>query len=153
MSISVPFTGGCACGAIRYESSAAPLLMMQCHCRDCKHFSGSAYAAYVWVPTPALTFSKSEPKYYGVPGISGNTLYRGFCPKCGSPLGWKSDAFSDARGLSAASLDDPSGLEPTAELYTSRAEPWEVLHPELPHFETQPSEQEIQALLERLSKT
>jgi len=150
MAIFVPFTGGCACGAIRYECSAAPLQMWQCHCRDCKRFTGSAFAAYVWVPTPALTFTKGEPKYYGVLGLSGNPLYRGFCPTCGSPLGWKSDVYSDIRGLSAGSLDDPSGLEPTGEAFTSRAEAWESLNPALPHFETFPSEAEIQALFERL---
>ena len=30
------FSGGCACGAIRYECSAAPLMMLNCHCRDCQ---------------------------------------------------------------------------------------------------------------------
>ena len=33
--MAVPFTGGCACGAIRYECTAEPLYMGNCHCRDC----------------------------------------------------------------------------------------------------------------------
>jgi hypothetical protein len=36
-----PYTGGCACGAIRYEISAEPLAMTDCQCRDCQHMSGN----------------------------------------------------------------------------------------------------------------
>lgn len=43
MPVSVPFTGGCACGAIRSDCSAAPLLVWKCHCRDCQRATGSAF--------------------------------------------------------------------------------------------------------------
>ncbi len=29
-------TGGCLCGAIRYETEADPVVMVNCHCRDCQ---------------------------------------------------------------------------------------------------------------------
>lgn len=38
------FTGGCMCGAIRYESSAVPIVTGNCHCRDCQEARGSAFA-------------------------------------------------------------------------------------------------------------
>ncbi len=147
MAISVPFTGGCGCGAIRYERSAAPLFMVKCHCQDCQRASGSAFATNVWVPVPALTFTKGEPKYYGVKGFSGNTVYRSFCPDCGLPLGAKADAVPEFRMLSVASLDDPSGLEPVMEGWTSSAHPWDILHPDIPQFETRSTDEEVQALL------
>ena len=34
--MSEPYTGGCACGAIRYEISDEPLVMDDCQCRDCQ---------------------------------------------------------------------------------------------------------------------
>jgi hypothetical protein len=40
-------SGGCACGAIHYECNADPVVMLNCHCRDCQRASGSAYAAVV----------------------------------------------------------------------------------------------------------
>ena len=71
MPISVPFTGGCACGAIRYECSCEPLLCWKCHCRDCQRSSGSAFAVVVIVPATAFKFTKGEPNYYAVKGKSG----------------------------------------------------------------------------------
>ena len=38
------------CGAVRYECTAEPIFMGNCHCRDCQQASGSAYAAAIGVP-------------------------------------------------------------------------------------------------------
>jgi hypothetical protein len=50
-------SGGCACGAIQYECSADPVLMLNCHCRDCQKASGSAYAAIAVLPKSAVQIS------------------------------------------------------------------------------------------------
>src|SRR5437764_12460030 len=41
MNMKIPFTGGCSCGAIRYESTAEPIMMFKCHCRDCQQATGA----------------------------------------------------------------------------------------------------------------
>lgn len=146
MAVSAPFTGGCACGAIRYESAAPPLLMWNCHCRDCQRASGSAFAALVYVPTPAFRFLQGEPRYHTAQGLHG-TVQRGFCPACGSPIAVKPDRFPDFRGVSAASLDDPRGVTPLADLWTSSAHPWDVMNPNIPKFEQGPTEEQWQALM------
>lgn len=33
-------TGGCVCGAIRYEVTAEPIVTFNCHCRDCQKTTG-----------------------------------------------------------------------------------------------------------------
>ena len=63
-----PFSGGCACGAVRYDCSAEPLLSFNCHCRDCQRTSGSAFALVLMVPTGAFTITKGTPRYYRVTG-------------------------------------------------------------------------------------
>jgi len=55
-------SGGCACGAIHYECSADPVLMLNCHCRDCQQASGSAYAAIVVLPKSAVQISRVTTK-------------------------------------------------------------------------------------------
>ena len=43
-------TGGCLCGAVRYESAGEPVFSLHCHCRDCQRSSGTAYIAAMRVP-------------------------------------------------------------------------------------------------------
>ena len=52
--MTIPFYGGCACGAIRYECTAEPLEMFCCHCRDCQQASGGPYSPAVLVPSTAF---------------------------------------------------------------------------------------------------
>src|SRR6266508_1325480 len=82
----VPFFGGCACGATRYECSAEPLYMGNCHCRDCQRATGSAYFAAVGVAASAFRLTSGAPQYYEKSADSGNMMRRAFCPRCGSPL-------------------------------------------------------------------
>jgi hypothetical protein len=41
--------GGCACGAMRYRLTAAPLIVHACHCRDCQRLTGDAFALNTWI--------------------------------------------------------------------------------------------------------
>jgi hypothetical protein len=76
--MAVPFTGGCACGAIRYECAAEPLYMGNCHCRDCQRATGSAYFAAVSVSTTAFRQLSGAPTWYEKHADSGNTMRRAF---------------------------------------------------------------------------
>jgi hypothetical protein len=67
--MKIPFTGGCMCGAIRYECSTEPLAMGICHCRDCQRATGSAFAAALMLPRNAVTIigELMVPHSYTVP--------------------------------------------------------------------------------------
>ena len=41
--VTLPITGGCQCGAIRYEVIGEPRQVVVCHCTDCQRQSGSAF--------------------------------------------------------------------------------------------------------------
>ena len=78
-------SGRCACGAVSYECEADPVMMFNCHCRDCQRASGTAYAAIVIV-LKANVRMRGEPRYHKVVGNAGSGIERGFCGACGSQL-------------------------------------------------------------------
>jgi hypothetical protein len=116
-------TGGCFCGAVRYETDADPVLMVNCHCRDCQRAGGGAYAPVMVVPGAALKL-KGEPRYFKTVGEAGKAVERGFCGNCGCQLLTKLERMPDVIGIQAASLDDPKRYKPGMELFTESAQPW-----------------------------
>ncbi len=134
MPIPTAFSGGCACGAICYESSEAPVAMVNCHCRDCQRAGGSAYAPTVVVRATALRLTSGEPTYHTVTAESGSTVRRAFCGACGAPLLAMTSRRPAFIGLRAGSLDDPSWFRPTADVWSASAQPWDVLDPGVAHF-------------------
>jgi len=136
----ISFTGSCACGAIRYECSAEPLIGSNCHCRDCQHASGSAFCANLIVPAAAFRIIKGEPKFYSMAGGSGQLVSRQFCADCGSPLFARTGANPQIVVIKVGSLDDPSWYQPSRDIYTERAQPWDYMNPVLPKFAKGPVE-------------
>jgi hypothetical protein len=130
--MKIPFTGGCMCGAIRYECSAEPIVMGNCHCRDCQRATGTAFAAAILVPRNAVTIT-GDVKYFDVTGDSGSLVGRGFCPICGSRL-FSKPPIPELMGIMAGSLDDPSLFQPAMNIYTDSAQPWDYMNPDLPKF-------------------
>jgi hypothetical protein len=137
--VKTPFTGGCMCGMIRYECSAEPLFMVNCHCRDCQQATGTAFAAGILVPRDAVKIS-GDVKYYDVVGDSGSIIGRGFCTNCGARL-FSKPPISQVLGINAGSLDDPSWFQPQADIYIASAQPWDCMNPELPKFAKMPPPQ------------
>lgn len=131
-------SGGCACGGVRFECEADPVFMVNCHCRDCQRASGSAYAAVLAVPVPAVRM-RGEPRYHGVVGGSGKPVERGFCKTCGSQVTIKIGRRPDVLGLQAGCLDDPTAYRPTKDLFTASAQPWDHMDPNLEKVSEDPS--------------
>ena len=99
----VPMTGGCLCGAVRYESKAAPTEGFYCHCRICQNFFGSLFGAFVRVARSSFAFTKGMPAFYR----SSDVARRGFCESCGSPMVFVYDNADSDFWVSAGSLDHP----------------------------------------------
>ena len=131
--MSTAITGGCLCGAVRYECNAAPLFTGNCHCRDCQRASGGAYSPAMGVPTGALKITGAV-KYFESRADSGHTASRGFCPACGSRLFGRSAGMGAITAIMAGSLDDPGRFKPAMDIYTSSAQPWDHMNPQLPKF-------------------
>ncbi|WP_404788409.1 GFA family protein [Altericista sp. CCNU0014] len=135
--MKTPFTGSCLCGAVRYECNAKPIVMGNCHCRDCQKATGTAFSAGMLVPRDAVTVV-GEVKYYNVKGDSGGIVGRGFCPTCGSQL-FSQPPVRELMGIMAGSLDEPSWFQPSMDGYTDSAQPWDYMNPDLPKYAKMPS--------------
>jgi hypothetical protein len=132
--MAATLTGGCACGAIRYECSGDPALALNCYCRDCQRSGGTAMASLMAMPKAGVKLLKGEARYFDVIGESGKKVSRGFCANCGSGLFTRGESFPDVLGIKAASLDDPNQFRPGMNIYTSSAPAWAPMSDKLKSF-------------------
>ena len=132
-------TGGCLCGAVRYESAGEPLFSLQCHCRDCQKSSGTAYIAAMRVPADSFRITQGAPKRFVSKADSGNEITRAFCGDCGSPLYVQVSTRPDIVGLRVGTLDEPAEFRPEADIFVKSAQPWDHMDPALPKFPTYPA--------------
>jgi hypothetical protein len=132
-----PFSGGCACGAIRYSSASAPIAMLNCHCKDCQRSSGAPFASGVVVMTSDLTVT-GVPAAHSVRASSGNQTTRSFCPACGTPLFTQGEANPAFTSIRFPSLDEPAEFRPMLEIWTSSAQSWVCLDQAIPQFQFSP---------------
>jgi hypothetical protein len=133
-SITAPFFGGCACGAVRYECSARPLRMVNCHCRDCQKAGGGGYSATVITAASSVRLLRGQCVEHRIVAESGNIAKREFCGVCGTPLFTSSLARPDFVGVKASGLDDPGWFAPEADVWVGSAQPWDHMDPSVPKF-------------------
>ena len=132
------FTGGCACGAVRYEIGATPAAMVDCQCRHCQQRSGTGHGSYVTFTSRAAVRLTGQASEWEITGDAGTVKRHGFCPTCGSPVYLTLPAVPDVFIVHAASLDDPGRYQPQVVTYTSSGHAWDRLDPGLPQFEKMP---------------
>ncbi|RLA19770.1 MAG: aldehyde-activating protein [Gammaproteobacteria bacterium] len=131
--------GSCLCGNVQYETKGEPVLMGNCHCRDCQKLSGSAYIPVVAFLEENVKIT-GEVKYYAKKGDSGLTAYEGFCPNCGSRICAHAEAMPGLKLVMAGTLEEPENYKPQMDLYVGRANHWDKLADDTAKFEGMPSE-------------
>ncbi|MGR8979806.1 MAG: GFA family protein [Gammaproteobacteria bacterium] len=124
-------SGGCLCGAIRYEISSAPVRSVNCHCRTCQKWTGAPFLPLLFVTASALTVTGNY-KEYATISAAGNTVFRAFCEKCGTPLFGRNNRYTELRPVAVTTLDDPAGFKPQIDMWISDAQPWDIMNPDLP---------------------
>ena len=112
-------TGGCQCGAVRYQLHSSPTKPHLCHCRMCQKAFGSYFAALALVPDGDLEWTRGRPKIYA----SSSHTDRGFCGECGTPLTFHARR-SGRVNFSLGSLDDPTALPPEIQIGIESRMPW-----------------------------
>lgn len=136
--MSKPYTGGCACGAIRYQIAGEPVFMNDCQCRDCQQRSGSGHGSYLTFAGRKDVTLQGKASHWDLAGDSGTVKTHAFCPTCGSPVYLTFAAMPDLFTVTAASLDDPGRFKPQAVTYGVRGHAWDRLDPAVPKFDMMP---------------
>lgn len=128
--MTMKLAGGCACGAIRYETEATPGFSFHCQCRHCQRATGGGHAS-AFVVKAAETTIRGDIRYFDRGCENGNTVSQGFCPGCGSPLMNRNSGYPESLYIHAATLDDPKNFSPNAVLFRESAQPWDHIDPDL----------------------
>ncbi len=129
---AVPVTGGCLCGAVRFEAEVFMSSAYYCHCTMCQKSTGEPFEIGIPIKVGTLRFTKGEPTYYQSSRIG----KRGFCPACGSRLLWVSTDQKDewANNLAVCAIDNPADVRPNTHTYTDTMLPWLEISDGLPRY-------------------
>ena len=131
-------TGGCLCGAIRYEIEGEPIRIANCHCDDCRKATGSAYATNLFFKADQVTLVQGSPKRFDHTADSGNTMFKEFCDTCGSQVLGGGSQRPGVKSVKVGSIDDASFVKPEANIFTSHALSCTVMDENVDRFETMP---------------
>jgi hypothetical protein len=131
------FTGGCLCGALRYEAAGAPLYAGHCYCADCQRASGSGFIPFLGFSGGAVRFS-GESRAFVCKAAHGGDATRNFCPTCGSLVFGGERGKSDAFTIYAGSLDDKSLFHPKIAIFTRSRPAWAAIPPGVETFDALP---------------
>ena len=124
------YSGGCLCGAVRYEASGPAANPCYCHCNSCRRAAGAPLVAWCtfarsgWrVTRGILTEYRSSPQ-----------VLRGFCAACGGALTYRHEARAEEIDVTLASLDEPAALAPQMHVWVGDKLPWLTITDGLPQF-------------------
>ena len=128
-------TGGCHCGAIRYEANGEAKTHALCHCTDCRRHSGAPMVGWTMYAQSAVKVTKGTPKVYK----SSKDGRRHFCPDCGTGLFYVNDVMLPGIiDIQSATYDDPDAVPARAHIQIADRIGWMERAHELPAFERFP---------------
>ncbi len=112
-------SGRCMCGAVSWSSTDTITRRLSCHCIDCQKATSSPFTTFVGLPPKSVEWTGDINHFESSPGSQ-----RGFCPKCGTRLYFRSDKWPGEIHIHAATLDDSAGYIPDAHVVMESAVPW-----------------------------
>ena len=137
----LPLTGGCNCGAVRFEVTEPLPIASYCHCKRCQRRSGAAASASAH-PAPGsfrIVAGKDQLTVWQ-PEVGGA---KWFCGVCGSHIYANNPSHPDSIGIRLGAFDDDPGVRPSVRQFVRYAAAWEAIpddglprHPESRHAST-----------------
>ncbi|MBT2187441.1 GFA family protein [Sphingobium sp. H33] len=129
--------GGCACGAVRYRLTAAPIFVNNCHCSLCQRQTGSTSVVNIFIEKEALVLLTGTLSEHVVKAGSGGDHSICRCAACGTAMwSYYPRLGRLGAGLRAGTLDDPGKVRPDAIIFVADKMPWAALPDDIPQFET-----------------
>ena len=126
--------GGCLCRAVRFTIDAEPLGARMCWCRDCQRIASGSATVNVLFPEQAVHY-EGEIATLRLIADSGNTVERGFCPRCGAQMYSRTvEPVGLPIRVRAGTLDNPELMAPQAIIWAASAPGWAALDPNLPQY-------------------
>ena len=124
-------TGGCHCGAMRYEATGAPLYVPYCHCETCRKTTGAPVVMFIMFKREQVRFTQGERRIYR----SSPEVERTFCPDCGTPLSYEGDWGEDTTiEFYVSTLDDPERFVPDRHVFYGDRISWFDVADQLPRY-------------------
>ena len=132
-------TGGCQCGAVRYEISSPPVDLYVCHCRECQKQSSSAFGISAIFRRADFRLTQGAVKSWTRPTDTGRRLRCVFCPDCGSRI-WheRESEVLPTISVKGGSLDQPVDLAAAVHIWISRKLPGVDIPEGVVHFAEEP---------------
>ncbi|MFO1087054.1 MAG: GFA family protein [Reyranellaceae bacterium] len=128
-------TGGCHCGAIRYQAEGDVIVHALCHCADCRRHAGAPMVGWTMYPEAAVEVTKGTPKIYA----SSQHGRRHFCPECGTGLFYSNaEVLPGLVDVQSATYDDPNLVPAQVHIQVAERLKWMEHANELPMFQRYP---------------
>jgi hypothetical protein len=129
-----PLTGGCMCGAVRWELSAPPIGAAYCHCTRCRRRTGSSVSVTALISADTLTITAGEELLAAYAPETGWHKY--FCRECGSAVLTRNPDDATVVGIRMGGFDGDPGVRPAFHQFTAYAPVWAPVPDDgLPRFE------------------
>lgn len=132
------YSGGCLCGALRYEAVGEPM-MGHCYCGDCRKASGSGFIPFMGFPASAVRFT-GESVAFVSKSARGSDATRNSCPVCGGLVFGGLRGVDESHTIYAGSLDDASLFQPRIAIFNRQRPAWAAIPEGLAVFEDMPGE-------------
>lgn len=133
-----PLTGGCNCGAVRFEVTEPLVLASYCHCKRCQRRTGAAASANAHPAPGTFRIVAGEDRLRVWKPDDGGEKW--FCGDCGSSLFGRNLRHADPIGIRMGAFDSDPGIRPSVRQFAAYAAPWEPIpddglprHPESRH--------------------
>lgn len=123
-------SGGCFCGAVRFEVAGPETFACFCHCKSCQHAAGAPVVAWATYSKDTLRVTRGRMHlYHSSPGVT-----RGICGACGTSISYEHTDRPGEIDLTLNSLDNPSAPVLRAHIWVEDKAPWLEIGDDLPVY-------------------